>query len=875
MDTLSRLDRLRIQPDYLGSLQRRLAASDPSDPEQDPALSDLYLELLFLASSWVPATDEVLEHVNAGGTYSTWPEDWNLAKLVDPLIENWGPEDPRWCMPLAIIEDCLISYMTNDPALLNNEGLWHHIAVLKDRFASRAPEHLTLLAVEFRRLRKMKGPLAAAEASRTALRPYTWQNILEANLTAFSSLSIGELQGLLTEGRLHEADQLSRDHYRMEQAAIRGDAALEHQFSGLFLQTLIYFQRTLGNGEFCIDRAEAQIKDTPPEQFTLEHFWCLSEALAAFLEVARISPEHVDENKLNQVLNELHSILIQESQYYQWCIVHADSMAARTAPATAGFRLARYAASTGDFAKVHALLDTISELPASCAADPHSIAHARLLYRLLESEGRDASLVEDAREFMGPDWAEALEHEQNLQPHDEGSDLLAAGRLGEALDTRLMVEWRGQQGGPLPESALAWILGTQVSGSLARSMELTSPTAEVLRRTLLASGEAVLYFHVGAFHVSAVLIDGSQARLFRLHSTRGFPAAVRSVHSTFLAWHHDPATVPPDWEQAAQVLSGILLPAELREALESLDPSTLYLTGYLDDRYLPWEALPWSDDQTFGERFALAYLPSMVVGVGLAERAQTGLPVSPTLAQLLVTDEPLTGGRLDFDVNQQSLLEAYGNPGDSWDHVVFFGQEASAAALTAPHVPGAALIHVLTHGQEAKEGIPSQTLLMPDGAGGQTEWTYANFDTPLQGSTILLSACAPAAAVPRRGDDGRHHVPGAMLAAGAPTVICSTLPTRFRASQAIDREILAALADGQNPAQALRTMRRNLGEVFGPDRFLPQVIGLSKDRVPARPRSKRANWSRAQLRQAKWQQIAALGTAIGVIGLLWLVFRRT
>ncbi|MEZ6003301.1 MAG: CHAT domain-containing protein [Planctomycetota bacterium] len=132
---------------------------------------------------------------------------------------------------------------------------------------------------------------------------------------------------------------------------------------------------------------------------------------------------------------------------------------------------------------------------------------------------------------------------------------------------------------------------------------------------------------------------------------------------------------------------------------------------------------------------------------------------------------------------------------------------------------------------------------MPNGAGGQTEWTYANFDTPLQGSTILLSACAPAAAVPRHGDDGRHHVPGAMLAAGAPTVICSTLPTRFRASQAIDREILAALADGQNPAQALRTMRRNLGEGFGPDRFLPQVIGISDLPLSTRPSSQRASWS--------------------------------
>ncbi|MEZ5973386.1 MAG: hypothetical protein R3E96_00695 [Planctomycetota bacterium] len=78
----------------------------------------------------------------------------------------------------------------------------------------------------------------------------------------------------------------------------------------------------------------------------------------------------------------------------------------------------------------------------------------------------------------------------------------------------------------------------------------------------------------------------------------------------------------------------------------------------------------------------------MVVGVGLAERAQTGPACLPTLAQLLVTDRTLPERRLDLRHRPGILLEAYGNPDDSWDHLVFFGQRLPLPR-SPRRVPGA------------------------------------------------------------------------------------------------------------------------------------------------------------------------------------------
>ncbi|MEZ6003298.1 MAG: hypothetical protein R3F33_03830 [Planctomycetota bacterium] len=213
-------------------------------------------------------------------------------------------------------------------------------------------------------------------------------------------------------------------------------------------------------------------------------------------------------------------------------------------------------------------------------------------------------------------------------------------------------------------------------------MGAKKPTHPQLVQSLLPSHEAILYLHAGDFRHSAILVDAGRVRLFQLCESAQAFEPIADVRQSFIAWHHNPSKQPPDWKEAAQGLTELLFPIELRDALEELNPSVLYLTGSLDDEYLPWEALPWSDELTFGERFAIAYLPSMVVGVALVERAQTGPPISPTLAQLLVTDEPLTGGLLDFDVDQQSLLDAYGNPDDSWDHLV-----SSAKRLPLPRSP--------------------------------------------------------------------------------------------------------------------------------------------------------------------------------------------
>ncbi|MEZ5973389.1 MAG: hypothetical protein R3E96_00710 [Planctomycetota bacterium] len=68
--------------------------------------------------------------------------------------------------------------------------------------------------------------------------------------------------------------------------------------------------------------------------------------------------------------------------------------------------------------------------------------------------------------------------------------------------------------------------------------------------------------------------------------------------------------------------------------------------------------------------------------MALVERGPNRPAHLPHPRQLLVADEPLLSGLLDYDVDQQSLLDAYSNPDDSWDHLV-----SSAKRLPLPRSP--------------------------------------------------------------------------------------------------------------------------------------------------------------------------------------------
>ncbi|MEZ5973384.1 MAG: hypothetical protein R3E96_00685 [Planctomycetota bacterium] len=454
METLDALDLLRTSPDYIESLQRRIDSTAAAERGQVLDAADLYLELLFLAANDEPALDQAFELTKQGGTYHTWPSDWDLESIAGPIVHDWGPDDPRWCLAFAILEDCLITYLSSKSSALQNQGLEHHLKTLEERFHVPSPEGITLAAINNLRIYKTAGPLAASHAYRPWIAAVSWQKLLQASFTAFSSLSVNEFRSLMLEGRDYEADQLSRGHYEMEWKAIDQDPGLSKQWSSICAQILVWEQAQLGNGTFCYSFARDLVDPLPIEQTDFEHLTAYFRAMVATMEQARTSPDDVSREDVEYAEKTLTSVLERDSALYLHCLSIPDGARAEQFPSRAGFQLAEYAATLERYGAASEILHKIELLPESAAASPMKVRRQRLRYRLLKSEGNDPSVIEEASDFFTTEWESALEQEQYLQQYKGGSALLAEDRLGEALDTRLMVEWQGQQGGPLPNPPL-------------------------------------------------------------------------------------------------------------------------------------------------------------------------------------------------------------------------------------------------------------------------------------------------------------------------------------------------------------------------------------------------------------------------------------
>ncbi|MEZ6003300.1 MAG: hypothetical protein R3F33_03840 [Planctomycetota bacterium] len=671
-DCLDRLDRDRLGPDYIPQLLERVESASITPQGESSDSAEAYLELLFLKINPTPALKANQDRNRNGEPYATWPSGWGMTRLTLPLIGGWAADDDRWLLPFAFLEDCLISTnLAADSPLFDDLELWEHLEYLRTRFNQDTPEQAMLVAILARKSRCLGRPLEGAQITRPWLAQVPWQTIANSNIGAHISLSLGEFDALLAEGRILEANSHSKQRYREACAALSSDPTIEDLFRPIVVDALMTQQVALKNWRFCYDFAMEQWDSSPSQHRSYSECATYLRGLRCLLSEAVRYPQDVRDSERTHAVEILHATLDRTWPPLVDLLARNNYSDAQQLPSTSGLAVCEYLASSGSLARALEVLESVDRLPDPFRTEPRWIQTRRIRWSLVETNGAVSDLREEGRAFYASQWEEALKSEAQFGYEDSGSDRLGSERLGIPLEMQLLVEWSGVQGNPISEEATQWILASQVSGTLARGLGAPTPTLAALQESILGEDEAVLLLHFGQFYVSALLFDSDAVRLFHLGSPLELPTALRATRNSFLAWHHIPTTEPPDWEKASQGLTGLLFPVELRAALEELDPSVLYLTGSLDDEYLPWEALPWSGDQTFGERFALAYLPSMVVGVALAERAQTSPPVSPTLAQLLVTDEPLTGGRLDFDVDQESLLEAYGNPGDSWDRVVF------------------------------------------------------------------------------------------------------------------------------------------------------------------------------------------------------------
>lgn len=415
-----------------------------------------------------------------------------------------------------------------------------------------------------------------------------------------------------------------------------------------------------------------------------------------------------------------------------------------------------------------------------------------------------------------------------------------------------------------PERALQHVLDVQCCTSLAMAHVRSTPSLAELRRTELRPGHGALVF-LPAWNTShAFAIDDRAVVHVPLPSASHLRAKARRLQVELIALEGAPAGAASveDVRRASRQLAADLLATPLLRRLDAWHHVTITGAGLLHD--LPFEALELEDGALLGERFAVTTSASLPLLARLAESAPDAL-AAPT-CRLVATLCPSRAFAERNDVQAMTQLS-----GPSWQRLLDLvppGSELLVDGAATPSAFAAAcrahavdVTVVVAHGQRAT-GNESPTLGLADDpahAGGLL--TPAAIAALPQSGVVILDACHGARGTERVGDDdGAGSLAGAFLRGGAATVIASPASVLLNTSLSFTSELLGALAQGVDVAEAARRARLR---VAGGDRLIAYrlaQIGVSGlgTRTVARP-------ANPILRAALWMLAAALVTAVAWI----------
>jgi len=351
------------------------------------------------------------------------------------------------------------------------------------------------------------------------------------------------------------------------------------------------------------------------------------------------------------------------------------------------------------------------------------------------------------------------------------------------------------------ERALDVLVAAQGLGVLTRSLGGGDVRWADVRDELLTqrSGALVWFPAMDRSHLFVVDQDGVA------HAELPSRDRILELVSSF----RDELTRPPRDEERRATELGIRGEA-LREAL--LPASALARLATWDDVFLvglelirdpPLEALS-IEGTALGISHAVVRTTSLPLAVALSRRGAAelrtaslvGFPVLGPTARALASDVPLDAGPAD------ELVSAFEGRTRTGRHATVRALRAEAARVD--------VLTVVAHGAFVDDsgGRPALLLAADDahaGLVGRDELEVIRAP-PL----VVLLACGSARGPERLGDDGIASITGALQLAGARTVIASREDLPRDATYALASRLMAHLAAGRTPAEALRRARADV-----------------------------------------------------------------
>jgi tetratricopeptide (TPR) repeat protein len=251
-------------------------------------------------------------------------------------------------------------------------------------------------------------------------------------------------------------------------------------------------------------------------------------------------------------------------------------------------------------------------------------------------------------------------------------------------------------------------------------------------------------------------------------------------------------------------------------------------------------------EEGFAGVTAVSFLASLTVGAALADGATATHGLD---AALLAVPELGSGGPAGsipppLPETLASTMR-FGQHFGSTAHREVTGRAADRAALASLMRERPRLLHLFVHGAfDSERRRPGGLWLAGDratggaAAGGDLAGgEHAGSDIvwcdqleamgPTSIGSVILSSCGAARGPQRIGDDGTTDLGGALLAAGARSVLLSRADLPAAATAALMERVHASLAAGATPAEALAAARRapGLAEVAASFR----VVGLGHE----------------------------------------------
>lgn len=325
-----------------------------------------------------------------------------------------------------------------------------------------------------------------------------------------------------------------------------------------------------------------------------------------------------------------------------------------------------------------------------------------------------------------------------------------------------------------------------------------------LARRLGERDQAALTLYVRSDRVVCVLFAGGKIEISSQSLEDSTRDLIEQYAQNLLRWRPDPFLLDP---ADLGVDADALVPAALLE--RALAAGSLLIAPHRLLHLLPWPALPFQGRRLF-ERTAVGVLPNLTCATALdrdlaptPNAALIGVPDYhglPGLAEL-----PATGRELD------ELVDLYRNRLLAPPAIGQAASEQALRSLAAREDGDGAILHVSCHGTLSVEEPLSSGLLLIDGKVDAAELASLS----IHYDEVVLSACSTgwrpqtAEGIELRGDD-ILGLPGALLEAGAGSVVVSIPKAADQATRSFMLGYHRRRADGQTPLRSLRDTQREL-----------------------------------------------------------------